>query len=46
MVDDGRLTDADIAPVQDEKKQIVQKSGVLKVVSSSSGSTTSAAWRT
>jgi len=35
MVDDGRLTDADITLVQDEKKQIVQKSGVLEVVSSS-----------
>jgi len=37
MVDDGRLTDADIVLVQDEKKQIVQKSGVLEVVSSSIG---------
>ncbi len=35
MVDDGRLTDDDIVLVQDEKKQIVQKSGVLEVVSSS-----------
>ena len=31
----GRLTDDDITLVQDEKKQIVQKSGVLEVVSSS-----------
>jgi len=37
MVDDGRLTDSDIVLVQDEKKQIVQKSGVLEVVSSSIG---------
>ena len=34
MVDDGRLTDDDIALVQEEKRQIVQKSGVLEVVSS------------
>ena len=32
MVDDGRLTDDDIALVQEEKRQIVQKSGVLEVV--------------
>ncbi len=37
MVDDGRLSDDDIVLVQDEKKQIVQKSGVLEVVSSSIG---------
>lgn len=34
MVDDGRLTDDDILLVQEEKRQIVQKSGVLEVVSS------------
>jgi ATP-dependent 26S proteasome regulatory subunit len=34
MVDDGRLTDDDIALVQEEKRQIVQKSGVLEVVRS------------
>ena len=33
MVDDGRLTDDDIALVQEEKRQIVQKSGVLEVIS-------------
>ena len=32
MVDDGTLTDDDIALVQEEKRQIVQKSGVLEVV--------------
>ena len=37
MVDDGRLTDDDIALVQEEKRQIVQKSGVLEVVRSTVG---------
>ncbi|MEP6560539.1 MAG: AAA family ATPase [Nakamurella sp.] len=37
MVDDGRLTDDDIALVQEEKRQIVRKSGVLEVVKSSVG---------
>lgn len=32
MVDDGRLTDEDIGLVQEEKRQIVAKSGVLEVV--------------
>lgn len=34
MVDDGRLTDDDIGLVQEEKRQIVAKSGVLEVVRS------------
>ena len=37
MVDDGRLTDDDIVLVQEEKRQIVAKSGVLEVVRSSIG---------
>lgn len=37
MVDDGRLTDDDIALVQEEKRQIVQKSGVLEVVKGNVG---------
>jgi len=37
MVDDGRLTDDDIALVQEEKRQIVRKSGVLEVVRSTVG---------
>ncbi len=34
MVDDGKLTDDDISLVQEEKRQIVRKSGVLEVVRS------------
>src|SRR6476646_5626210 len=35
MVDDGHLTLDDVAVVQEEKRQIVRKSGVLEVVNSS-----------
>jgi ATP-dependent 26S proteasome regulatory subunit len=34
MVDDGHLTVEDVAVVQEEKRQIVRKSGVLEVVNS------------
>ena len=35
MVDDGHLTGDDVAVVQEEKRQIIRKSGVLEVVNSS-----------